>query len=143
VKQFLDTSVLVATFYGDHQHHEPSFALFLRQKKQTGYTALHCLAEVYSVLTGMPGKNRASPDEALLFLGDVRERLTLVTLDDEEYFSALDSASAAGISGGAIYDALLASCALKVRAQIIYTWNAKHFSRLGVEVAPRVKTPEA
>jgi len=29
----------------------------------------------------MPGKDRASPDEALLFLSDVRERLTTVALD--------------------------------------------------------------
>jgi predicted nucleic acid-binding protein len=47
VKQFLDTSVLVATFLGHHEHHEASFALFLCQKKQNGFTAAHRLAEVY------------------------------------------------------------------------------------------------
>jgi predicted nucleic acid-binding protein len=142
VREFLDTSVLVATFYGNHEHHEPSFALFLRQGRRTGYTAAHCLAEVYSVLTGMPGKERASPDEALLFLGDVRERLTLVTLDDQEYFGMLEAASSARIWGGAIYDALIAQCALKVKADVIYTWNLKHFTRLDREVASLVKTPD-
>jgi len=44
VKAFLDTSVLVAAFYGDHQHHDPSVAPFSRQKKSTGCTAAHCLA---------------------------------------------------------------------------------------------------
>jgi predicted nucleic acid-binding protein len=141
VKQFLDTSVLVATFYGEHEHHEASFALFVRQKKQTGCTAAHCVAEVYSVLTGMPGKDRASPDEALLFLGDVRERLTLVTLDEHEYFSVLETASGSGVSGGAVYDALLARCALKVNAETIFTWNVKHFTRLGAAVESRIKTP--
>jgi len=34
VKAFLATSVLVATFYGEHERHEPSFALFLRHKKR-------------------------------------------------------------------------------------------------------------
>jgi predicted nucleic acid-binding protein len=142
VRQFLDTSVLVATFYGDHEHHEPSLALFLQQKKQTGYAAAHSLAETYSVLTGMPGKHRATPDEALLFLGDVRERLTLITIDQEEYFGALESAAASGISGGAIYDALLARCAVKGKAEVIYTWNVKHYTRPGMEFALRVKTPE-
>lgn len=141
MKQFLDTSVLVPTFYGDHEHHEASFALFLRQKRQSGFTAAHCLAEVYSVLTGMPGKDRASPDEALLFLGDVRKRLTLVALDAEEYPAALEDAAANAISGGGIYDALLARCAMKAKADAIYTWNVKHFSRFGQEVARRVKTP--
>lgn len=88
MKAFPDTSVLVATFYAEHEHQAPSFALFLQQKKQGSFTAAHCLAEVYSVLTGMPGKDRASPDEALLFLGDVRDRLTLVSLREEEYSRA-------------------------------------------------------
>ncbi len=30
MKAFLDTSVLVATFYADHEHHRPSIDLFLR-----------------------------------------------------------------------------------------------------------------
>jgi predicted nucleic acid-binding protein len=141
VKAFLDTSVLVATFYGEHEHHEPSFDLFLQQKKSTACTAAHCLAEVYSVVTGMPGKDRASPDEALLFLRDVRERLGLVTLDEIEYFKVLEDTATAGIVGGTAYDAIIAHCALKANAQSIYTWNVKHFNRLGETIAARVRQP--
>jgi predicted nucleic acid-binding protein len=141
MKAFLDTSVLVATFYGEHEHHEPSFALFAHQTKARGCTAAHCLAEVYSVLTGMPGKDKASPDEALLFLADVRERLTIVTLDENEYFAVLKAAAAGGIYGGAVYDAILGRCALKAKAETVYTWNVKHFIRLGRETASRVKSP--
>jgi predicted nucleic acid-binding protein len=141
VNAFLDTSVLVATFYGEHEHHEPSFRLFLQQQKQTGCTAAHCLAEVYSVLTAMPGKGRASPDEALLFLRDVRERLTLVTLGEIEYFKLLDDTAAHGIVGGTVYDAIVAHCALKANAESIYTWNLKHFNRLGEAIAARVRHP--
>ena len=138
---FLDTSVLVATFYGDHEHHEPSIRMFLGHTKATGCTAVHCLAETYSVVTGMPGKDRASSDEALLFLGDVRERLTLVALDEVEYFKVLEGAAADGIAGGTTYDALIARCALKADAQTLYTWNTKHFTRLGERVASRLKQP--
>ena len=141
MKAFLDTSVLVATFYGDHEHHEPSFELFVRQEKKSASAAAHSLAEVYSVLTGMPGKDRASGDEALLFLGNVREHLTIVALDQDECFRAVEAASAAGVSGGGIYDAILAHCALKAKAESIYTWNVKHFKRLGPDIAGRVKTP--
>jgi hypothetical protein len=105
MKVFLDTSVLVAAFYGEHQHHAPGFALFVRQKKATACTAAHCQAEVYSVLTGMPGKDRASPDEALLFLGDVRDRLTTIALEETEYIKGIEEAAGGGICGGAIYDA--------------------------------------
>ena len=76
-------------------------ALFLRQKKTSACTGSHCLAEIYSVLTGMPGKDRASPDEALLFLGDVRGHLTIITLDEEDYLGAIDGAAATGVAGGA------------------------------------------
>ena len=141
MKAFLDSSVLVATFYGEHEHHDLSFALFLRLNKRTGYTAAHCLAEVYSTLTGMPGKDRASPDEALLFLTNVRERLTLVALDAEEYTRMLEDSAVAGITGGGIYDAIIGRCAMKARADAIYTWNLKHFTRLGSEIASRVRMP--
>jgi len=141
VKAFLDTSVLVPHFMVNMSNHQRSFALFLRLNKESGCTAVHCLAEVYSVLTGMPGKDRASPDEAMLFLADVRERLTLVALDEEEYTRVLLAGAAAGITGEGIYDAIVGGCAMKAKAEAIYTWNVKHFVRLGGDIAPRVTTP--
>jgi predicted nucleic acid-binding protein len=141
VKAFLDTSVLVATFYGDHENHDPSIDVFLRHKRIDACCGVHSLAEVYSVLTGMPGKDRASADEALLFLGSIRERLSIVALTGQEYFKALESSAALGITGGGIYDALLGYCALKSKAAVIYTWNVKHFKRLATEIAGRVSTP--
>ncbi len=89
----------------------------------------------------MPGKDRASPDEALLFLNDVRDRLTLVALDEAEYFKVLEGAVANGIAGGTTYDALIAQCASKAEAQTLYTWNIKHFTRLGEWVTSRLKQP--
>jgi predicted nucleic acid-binding protein len=141
VKAFLDTSVLVAIFYVGHEHHKPSFELFVNQERRSGCTAAHSLAEVYSILTGMPGKDRASGDEALLFLGNIRDRLTIVTLDAGEYYRAVEAAGAIGVSGGGIYDAILGHCALKAKAETIYTWNVRHFNRLGEDIAARVKTP--
>ena len=146
MRAFLDTSVLVAAFYKDHEHHEASFRLLLAQPvsgsgKQTGCTAAHCLAEVYAVLTGMPGKDRATGDEALLFLGDVRHRLKVLELAEGDYVAILERAAAAGVAGGGIYDALLAGCAMKAKAETIYTWNTKHFARIGGDVAARVKSP--
>jgi predicted nucleic acid-binding protein len=141
LRAFLDSSVLIATFYGDHRHHDASIALFSRLKRSSGCTAAHCLAEVYAVATGMPGRNRATPGEALLFLRDVRERLAIATLDESEYFRALENAAAAAIAGGTLYDAIIAQCALKAEAQTIYTWNARHFQLCGPDIASRVKEP--
>ena len=80
-------------------------------------------------------------DEALLFLDDVRSRLTVVALGAQGYHSALVRAAAENIVGGTIYDMLLAQCALQAGAEIIYTWDVKDFSRLGAAIAKRVHTP--
>jgi predicted nucleic acid-binding protein len=142
VKAFLDTSVLVATFYADHEHHSPSIDRFLRHGKKDACCGAHSLAEVYATLTGMPGKRRVSGDEALLFLGNIRERLTLIDLDAEEYFLMIESAARSGLASGAVYDAILGHCALKAKAKVLYTWNAKDFLRLAPALASRVKNPE-
>jgi predicted nucleic acid-binding protein len=54
VKAFLDTSVPIATFYADHEHHAPSIELFLRFAKHESCCGAHSLAEVYATLTSMP-----------------------------------------------------------------------------------------
>lgn len=65
----------------------------------------------------------------------------MVALDDREYYGAIKSAAASGIVGGAIYDALLARCALKGKADTIYAWNIRHFEQFGQAVAERLRTP--
>jgi predicted nucleic acid-binding protein len=140
VKGFFDTSVLVPVFYGNHVHHEASLALFLRFDKSTGCCGAHTLAEVFSTLTRMPG-NRISGAQAMLFVGSICERLSLVSLDGEEYAKALGVAAALGVVGGGIYDAMLAHCALKSQAETIYSWNARHYAQLGPAVTERLRTP--
>jgi predicted nucleic acid-binding protein len=141
VKFFFDTSVLVPVFVEEHPHHEASLAVFLRSDKKRGSCAAHSLAEVYATLTRLPGKHRASASEAMLFLENMQERLVLISLDAEEYWRTVMHSAESGIVGGMIYDALLAQCALKARAETIFTWNVEHFRRVGPEVAKRIRTP--
>jgi predicted nucleic acid-binding protein len=112
--------VLVATFYADHEHHQRSIDVFLRFDKKNACCGAHSLAEVYAILTGMPAPRRVSGNEALLFLGDIRNHLTLVALNEQEYFQVAEASAEAGLAGGAIYDAILGRCALKAKAQVIY-----------------------
>ena len=142
MRAFLDTSVLVATFYGDHEHHTPSLDVFLRFGKAEACCGAHTLAEVYATVTGMPGRWRAGGDAALLFLRDIRENLTLVSLDAAEYFQTIEQAAQANLAGGAIYDALLGRCAVKSKAEILYTWNTQDFLRLPQPIAGRVQRPD-
>jgi predicted nucleic acid-binding protein len=102
MKAFLDTSVLVPVFYGDHVHHAASLDIFTRFTKGDAACGAHSLVEVYSSLTRMPGKHRISGDQAMLFIGSIRERLTVVGMEPDEYAETLQTYSAMGIVGGAI-----------------------------------------
>ena len=141
MKGFLDTSVLVPVFYGSHVHHQASIDLFIQFDKSTGCCGAHSLAEVYSTLTRMPGKHRISAEQAMLFVGSIRERLSVIALTGDEYADALQASSACGIVGGGIYDAMLAHCAIKAQADMIYTWNARHYALCSPEVTQRLRTP--
>ena len=142
MKAFLDTSVLIATFYGDHEHHGPSLDVFLRFGRKAACCGAPSLAEVYAVLTGMPAPRRVGPDAAGLFLDSIRENLTLVALDEVDYLRTTQSAAGVRVVGGAIYDAILGRCAVKARAEILYTWNTQDFLRLPSAIADRVRRPD-
>jgi predicted nucleic acid-binding protein len=141
MKGFFDTSVLVPVFYGDHVHHTASLDLFIRFDKTTGCCGAHSLAEVFSTLTRMPGKHRISGEQAMLFIGSIRERLSIIALTGDEYADALALSASWGIVGGGIYDALLAHCAIKAQAETIYSWNGRHYALCGSEVIQRLRTP--
>ncbi len=103
MNRFLDTSVLVPVFYGDHIHHRASLDLFIQFDKSTGCCGAHSLV-VYSTLTRMPGKHRIGSEQAILFIG-------------------------------------IAHCALKAKAEAIYTWNERHYALCGADVAAKLRTP--
>jgi predicted nucleic acid-binding protein len=70
-----------------------------------------------------------------------RERLSIVALSGDEYADALAASAALGIVGGAIYDAMLAHCAIKSKAEAIYSWNGRHYALCGSEITQRLRTP--
>lgn len=141
MKAFFDTSALVPVFYGSHIHHQASLARFIQFDRSTGCCGAHSLAEVYSTLTRMPGKHRISSEQAMLFIGSIRERLSIIALSGDEYADALQTSAARGIVGGGIYDAMLAHCALLARAKTIYSWNARHYGLCGPEVTRLLRMP--
>jgi predicted nucleic acid-binding protein len=141
MKFFFDTSVLLPCFFEDHVHHEASLGAFLKADNKQGCCGAHSLAEFYATATRFPGKHRLNGEQVMLFLENVRERLTIVSLTADEYYGALKEAAAAEIVGGTIYDALLGQCAMKAEAECIYTWNLKHFRQFSPDIVKRLRTP--
>jgi predicted nucleic acid-binding protein len=141
VKYFFDTSVLVSVALMGHPDHGPSLAAYVKANPRNGCCAAHSLAEVYATVTRLPGSHRMTADEALLFVDDIRSRLTVVALEAEGFYAAIASAANTNIVAGTIYNMLLAQCALQAKAEIIYTWDVTDFGRLGSAIAKRVHTP--
>jgi predicted nucleic acid-binding protein len=127
VKEFVDTSVLVAAFWRGHPHHDASLKVVSAANKRKSACAAHTLAEVYATMTALPVKDVIPPEQALLFVQEIRDRFTIVSLGEDQYFQTIQEAAARGFVSGRVYDALLLQCAAKVKAETIYTWNLKHF----------------
>ena len=124
-----------------HPKHAVSLEVYAESDKRNTSCAAHSLAEAYSTVTALPGNLRMSAEQALLFLEDVYRRLNIVALNSDEYIATLNAAVGDGITGGTIYDALLAGCATKAGAEVIYTWDPGDFRRVNPAIAARVRTP--
>lgn len=77
----------------------------------------------------------------MLFLEEIRARLTPIPLDSQDYYETLRAAANQGLSGGRSYDALLLRCARKCNAQTIYTWDLRHFELIAPDLATRLRAP--
>jgi len=141
VKFFLDTSVLVAATRTLDQRHPASYNLVGRCEPQHASCAAHTLAEVYANLAGMPPPHRFLPAQALLILEGIRSKFNCIALTAEEGFNTTQRAATLKLPGGIIYDALLLTCARKIGAEQIYTWNARHFQMVAPDLAERILTP--
>lgn len=138
---FLDTSILVAIAQVDHVHHVPSRELWDGcAAKEIGVSA-HTLAEFYSSVTSMPAGIRLSGRDAMVALETFLRRIAPIALNSNEYIETLKSCATAGLTGGAIYDALHVACARKANAEWIYTWNLRHFRMVAPDLAERIVAP--
>lgn len=110
----LDTSVVVAAFASWHEAHR-SAASCLAQRPRI---PAHVMLETYAVLTRLPPPHRAPSDLVVMFL---KQRFTAspLTLPETAQASLLEQISASGLTGGAIYDALIGATARHAGATLI------------------------
>ena len=137
----LDTSVLIAIAHVHHIHHEPSRGLWNQCTVRETAVNTHSLVELYNVLTSMPRGFRLSPRNAAAAIDVFLSRVTPISLSADEYKTTIRVASALGVAGGSVYDALHVACARKVNAEYIYTWNLRDFQRVAPDLAGRIIRP--
>lgn len=141
IAAFLDTSVLIAASDAADPRHQSSRFLLAAATPATAACAAHTLAEVYAVLSRLPGGKKVRPEIAGLLVEQIAARMTVVPLSAEDYATTLRETARMGLSGGIVFDALLLACARKVSAERIYTWNLRHFVQVAPDLADRIVTP--
>ncbi len=144
MKVLYDTSVLVPAFLADHTSHSLAFPQLEMAKREDiqGYLSTHSLAEFYSVTTRLPLPTRISPGEAHATISRFLRYLMPVELSADDYRQAIARVTSLSLSGGVMYDALIAQAALNANVDRLTTLNAKDFNRLGDQVSILVYVPE-
>jgi predicted nucleic acid-binding protein len=126
----VDTSVVVAGFASWHEGHRSAAAVLARRPR----VPAHVLVESYSVLTRLPPPHRAPPDLVAAFLTD-RFRQEPLVLPAPAHVELIRTLAAAGLAGGAAYDALIAATAHHAGATLLTRDERAGavYSRLGVQ----------
>jgi predicted nucleic acid-binding protein len=136
-----DTSVIVCASHRADLRYRASLECVSAATPKTACGGAHSLAEVFSALTGRPHPMRMPISAALTIVEQMRDRMKIVALDEDEYFEVVRESAKAGRMGGIIFDALLLACARKAKADTIYTWNARHFRKIAPDLAGKIMEP--
>ncbi|HEY3351148.1 MAG TPA: PIN domain-containing protein [Thermoanaerobaculia bacterium] len=133
-----DTSCIVAALVDWHECHEAAVRE-VSARLDAGerfIVAAPALVESYAVLTRLPAPHRLSPGDALALLEANLFGHSLVALEAVSYRALISEAPARSIAGGRTYDAVIARCAVRAGAEVILTFNERHFRGLapGIEI---------
>lgn len=110
----VDSSVVVAAFAAWHEGNHSASKILLKKPR----IPAHILAETYSVLTRLPPPHRAAAPIVVAFLAKTFQQAPL-TLPAVAWPRLLDQVSEAGISGGAVYDAVIGATARHAKATLL------------------------
>lgn len=110
-----DSSVLIAGADPQHPFFEAAISALV-EVRQRGVLVAHTLAETFAVLsTSVYGH---APERIVEYLRQFSERAP-IGIAPEEYSRAIEELARAGVSGGAIYDGLIAVAARNAGATLV------------------------
>lgn len=133
MRSLFDSSALIAGCVESHPKHEAARKWISRAKRKEVefLVAGHSLFEVYSVLTSAPFQPRIAPRIAQELLKEnVEDHTEIITLSKNDHQKILKKLVSRNLSGGIVYDAIIAECAIKAKADQVITSNSKDFVRL-------------
>jgi predicted nucleic acid-binding protein len=110
----LDTSAAIALIVEDHESHAQ--AITALRGRRLGLAG-HAWFETYSVLTRLPGAQRRSPADALHLLA--HNFPATAFLGERASVKLGPELAGLGVSGGAVYDALVGAAARQHRLRLV------------------------
>ena len=137
----IDTSVLVAGIIAAHASHAPTKQWLdaIDRRELEAIVCTHALAELYAVLTRIPGG--LSPAEAQVTVSNLRNRLRVAPLTAGSYVAAIERCGTRALKSGVIFDALHLVAAERSGAAALLTFNPGDFTRLAEAHSPMIVVP--
>jgi len=132
----VDSSVLIAGLLSWHEFHDRAFqALGKLISARLLLIPFPALIESYSVMTRLPSPHRLHPEIAYQILHESFSETRVVGLSAGSAWSFLSEYVAAGIAGGRVYDAVIASAAIAAHASELLTFNPRDFEAFSDRIA--------
>jgi len=143
MKVLFDTNILVAATIEAHPNHAITLPWIqkVRNKSIQGYISTHSIAELYAVMTRLPLAQPLNSQQVHDVIVNNLESFHPVDLESSDYLEIIQNVAKLNITGGGIYDAIIAQAALKANVDVLLTMNSKHFTRLGEHISRLVTDP--
>lgn len=126
----VDTNCIVAALSPWHVHHSAALAECGRRLDRGEHMVVpaSALIEAYAVLTRLPMPHRLEPCDAMALLdANFLKQGQVAGTDAERVPNLLRMFVDDGVAGGRTYDALIAEAAREAGADVILTFNRRHF----------------
>lgn len=144
MKTLFDTSVIISGIIESHPMHAKCLPWLQRAKagELEFIVVSHTLAETYAVLTALPVKPRISPLVAQRLIdNNLRAIARIIPLTTADYWNTIQRMTEMGLSGGIVYDALIATVARRLSVDKLLTLNTDDFRRAWPEGKLVITTP--
>jgi len=133
VRVLYDTNVLVAAIVQAHAMHSRALPWLRRARADEVdlVVSSHTLAELYAVLTTLPTRPRIVPGTAWRLIHEnIESCARVVALSPSDYAAVIKTAAELGLTGGAVYDAIIAKVAEKAGVERLLTFDGDDFRRV-------------